>query len=436
MDRSGTAARVLASEAGRRAVESGNAGTLIRLVREALGWKQSDLGRESGYSQPTISRLEKNAGRISDVAVRARLADILAIPRSAVGLADSVTGEVGQRNVGEVHRSEFLRGMVGAAASLALPSEITSTTYPRIGTSTVRGCVAALDRLYELDERHGGSTIYALTTQMVSEIRGVLGRASYSVSVGQGLRQVAAATAEHAGWLAFDAGRCDDARRWWLEALHYADLAGSTDARITALVSMALQASTSENPADARESVDLMDVARRSAGPAMTPRLASLISARQAIGFARGGDKDAAVKAILSAERSIGNGVPDDDEPTWLNFWGPADLSCHKARAFLALRMPDQAEQAAAAATQACDEDRYPRNHAIYAAVRARALIESGRVDAAIAAATPVVARVSTLGSRRIIAETRATVRLMSKHRSYGPAASFISWTNKLLPGA
>jgi transcriptional regulator with XRE-family HTH domain len=129
MDRSGTTARVLASDAGRRAVETGDAGTLIRLVREALGWKQSDLGREADYSQPTISRLEKNAGRIADVDVRARLADILAIPRSAVGLLDPVYGEGQQRTVADMRRSDFLRGMVGAAASLALPSEITSATH-------------------------------------------------------------------------------------------------------------------------------------------------------------------------------------------------------------------------------------------------------------------------------------------------------------------
>jgi hypothetical protein len=64
------------------------------------------------------------------------------------------------------------------------------------------------------------------------------------------------------------------------------------------------------------------------------------------------------------------------------------------------------------------------------------ALIEEGKVDEAIAAATPVVARVSTLGSRRIVAETRATVRLLGRYRTYSPAASFTSWSNQLLPAA
>src|SRR3712207_3268674 len=113
MDQPATAARVLASDAGRCAVEAGDAGTLIRLVREALGWKQSDLGRAAGYSQPTICRLEKGAGRISAVEVRGRLADILCIPRAAVGLTGTAPGEGPQRTVEDMRRSEFLRSLVG-----------------------------------------------------------------------------------------------------------------------------------------------------------------------------------------------------------------------------------------------------------------------------------------------------------------------------------
>jgi transcriptional regulator with XRE-family HTH domain len=436
VDRSAAAARALASEAGRRAVETGDAGALIRIVREAFGWKQADLGRETGYSQPTISRLEKGQGRISDLDVRAHLADVLAIPRSAVGLLGTNSRPAEERNVGDMRRSDFLRGMVGAAASLALPMEITSSEPTRIGMSTVRGCSAALDRLYELDERHGGSTIFALATRMVTDLRSTLARASYSAQVGRELRCVAAATAEHAGWLAFDAGRVSDARHWWLEAMHFADLADDHSARVTALASMALQACTAKDPLSGREAVDLMDLAKRSAGAALTPRLTSLISARQAIGYARIGDKDAAVKAMAAAERSLGAGTPEDNEPTWLNFWGPADLSCHQARTFLALGKPAEAERFAALALDACDEAVYPRNHTIYAAVRATALLQDRRVDDAISAATPVVARVSTLGSRRIVAETQSLVSLLGNYRTYGPAASFTAWTNTLLAAA
>jgi hypothetical protein len=269
---------------------------------------------------------------------------------------------------------------------------------------------------------------------MVSKIRATLNTATYQESVGKALRQVAAATAEHAGWLAFDSGNQDNARRWWLEALHFADRADSMDSRVTALASMALHACTSENMADGREAVDLMDVARRTAKPVMTPRLMSLMSARQAVGYAKAGDKAAAIRAMSEAERSLVSETPSDDEPTWLHFWGSADLYCHQARAFLFLKDSEKAEQAALAAQTACDETIFPRNYAIYSALRARALVEAGRVDEGISAATPVVACVSTLGSQRIVAEARTTIQRLHRHQQYKPAASFTSWANKLLP--
>jgi hypothetical protein len=108
----------------------------------------------------------------------------------------------------------------------------------------------------------------------------------------------------------------------------------------------------------------------------------------------------------------------------------------HEARAFLALGDAERAERAASAALNASDEDTYPRNHAIYAGLRARALIERGRVDDAIAAAVPVVARVSTLASRRIATEARVTVQLLRKYRHYEPAVSFTAWADGLLPAA
>jgi hypothetical protein len=160
------------------------------------------------------------------------------------------------------------------------------------------------------------------------------------------------------------------------------------------------------------------------------------MSARQAIGYARIGDQGASVKAMTAAERFLHQGGTNEDEPTWLHFWGPADLSCHLARAFLALDDPARAEAAAADAHEACDESTYPRNHTIYGAIRATALTRGGRVDEAIAAATPVVARVSTLGSRRVLAEARGVVRQLAKYQPYGPAASFTAWADKLLPAA
>ncbi|MGH3975233.1 MAG: helix-turn-helix domain-containing protein, partial [Pseudonocardiaceae bacterium] len=44
-------------------VATGDTGTVIRLLRQARGWTQQQLADRSGYSQATISRLERQASR-------------------------------------------------------------------------------------------------------------------------------------------------------------------------------------------------------------------------------------------------------------------------------------------------------------------------------------------------------------------------------------
>src|SRR3954470_14629434 len=82
-----TVARALLSPAGRAAVAAGEPGQIIKLARTALGWKQQDLAERSGYSQPTISRLERGVGRaVRDTAILADLAGTLGLPTEAFGL--------------------------------------------------------------------------------------------------------------------------------------------------------------------------------------------------------------------------------------------------------------------------------------------------------------------------------------------------------------
>ncbi|MGH3867370.1 MAG: helix-turn-helix domain-containing protein [Pseudonocardiaceae bacterium] len=50
-------------------------------MREARGWTQHDLADRSGYSQPTISRLERGVSRaVRDTAVLADVAQALGAP--------------------------------------------------------------------------------------------------------------------------------------------------------------------------------------------------------------------------------------------------------------------------------------------------------------------------------------------------------------------
>jgi hypothetical protein len=135
-----------------------------------------------------------------------------------------------------------------------------------------------LQRLYELDDHYVGSGgVYALTVRTVQRMRLLMNQASFDQATGQALLSITGEVTEHAGWLAFDAGRHAEARYWWLEALQAAHRANSNDVTTVALASMSLQAATQGR---AHEAIDTVHAAQRAARARLTPRLRSILHAR------------------------------------------------------------------------------------------------------------------------------------------------------------
>lgn len=228
--------------------------------------------RRSGYSQATISRLERGLSRAAqDMMILADVAQALGVPPAVLG----VPGQPHQApsNVDDVERRDFLGGAASLAVTVLLPRNV--ATPGRIDADQAAQCWTALRRLYELDDHQGGATVYQVAEGMARRLQEALRRGSYVSSVGRELRSVAAATMEHAGWLAYDAGWQHNARQWWLETCHLADVAGVPDARVTALASMAQLAS--QTPGGGREAVELAGAARAAAGDQATPILLELL---------------------------------------------------------------------------------------------------------------------------------------------------------------
>ena len=92
MERSAITAALL-SPPGQTAMAAGDVGTIMRIARQALGWNQQELARRSGYSQPTISRLERGVGRVvRDLTVLTDVASTLGVPVSALGMVPQGAG--------------------------------------------------------------------------------------------------------------------------------------------------------------------------------------------------------------------------------------------------------------------------------------------------------------------------------------------------------
>ncbi|MGH3809661.1 MAG: helix-turn-helix domain-containing protein [Pseudonocardiaceae bacterium] len=420
---------VLVSPRGRAAMAAGATGTVVRLLREAHNWTQQDLADRSGYSQATISRVERGATRAArDTVVLADLAGALGVPAAALG----VVSALGQRPILDgVDRREVVGGAVGLAVMVLLPQSI--VTPGRIGAADVAQCWAALRRLEDLDAHQGGTVVCQVAEGMARRLQDALHQGSYLPSVERDLQGATAAAMDQAGWLSYDAGWQDRARRWWLETCHFTDVNEVPDVRVTVLASMALQAS---DAGSAAEAVDLIQAARKTAthDQANSPLL-SLLAAREALGHARAGDRGAAVSALGQAHQWLDRGRRGD-EPFWLDFWDPADLAWHETSVALATGQGKSAEAAARTALATVDAVAFPRNHTLYAAGLGSVLVQRGQLDEAISVTTEAIRGVhAEHGSGRIVTRIHRTVDLLGQQK-YPPATTFAAAARRLLPAA
>jgi transcriptional regulator with XRE-family HTH domain len=414
----------LTSSLGRSAVASGNAGHILRVVRRALGLRQSELAARSGYSQATVSRAEH--GRIRDATVIQDLADTLQIPASVFG-GHAALGSDDPIRVDDVQRRDLLKAALAVASAAMLPAAVVvGDRGRRIGVGSVDGCRRALERVHTLEQQYGGAAVYDLTAGIAARLRATLGDATYGLSVGRKLRQVAADSMNRAGWQAYDAHRRDLARAWWLEALRVADLGDGVDeGRILALASLSREAADGTGRGN-----DAVGLARSAtAVKSASPRMLSLLAAREGLGHAAAGNRAGTVAAMGRARRSLERGRSDD--PAWLEFWGPGDLAIHEMHAARLCGDLAGAERAGREAVACVDARAMPRNHAIYAAHLGSSLARVGKFDEAISVSRDVLVGSVKNGSHRVQAELRQTARLLSAS-AYPPGRDFAATVERL----
>jgi transcriptional regulator with XRE-family HTH domain len=422
------AVAALLSTQGRAAVLAGQVGEVIKLARRAQGWTQADLARHAGYSQPTISRLERDQSRAAhDTTVLSDLSDALGIPSTALGVVDT---EDRSPTLEDVDRRDFLGGSVALAVTAMLPHGVASAGT--IAESDTQHCWIALRRLFELDAHNGGKTIHRMAEEMASRLRAALHQGRIAPSAEPEFQRVTAVTMDETAWLAYDAGQHDAARRWWLETCHLASRAGVDEAHVSALASLALQASTGQ--ARGKETVELTRAARAvaDAGRQRTPTVLSVLAAREAVGHAQEGDHRAASAALSEARKQLDLGRSEQD-PLWVRFWGPADLACHETRVALATGNKASAERSARSAFENANVETFPRNHTIYAVRLGSVLTQLGHYDEAISVTSEAVQRADLIsGSYRINADLRQVVTMLGNQK-YPAAREFAGAARRLL---
>lgn len=275
----------------------------------------------------------------------------------------------------------------------------------RLGHGDIERLQQSIAHLRELDDQYGSGSVYTATGRTFQRLRSFVEHASYNEATGRALRELVGRAAGHAGWLAFDADRDDDARRWWMEAIQWSRLAESVS--VGALASMALQASDQHRP---REVLELTTTAQRTAS---TPRLKADLLAREAQGHAGQGDSASALAALRRA-RSLADQPRHDDDPAWIDLYAPAEFASHERRVALLLGDLAATEEAARTALALHDPIAYPRNHALYLTYLADALVRRCELDEAAAIAKQASIMAASLDSPRVTRQLHAVTQRLA----------------------
>jgi transcriptional regulator with XRE-family HTH domain len=397
----------------------------LREYRERYGWSQEEVIAEihrralqrgdpvaPGLDQPALSRHENGRKRPGP-----RNRDLYCLVYGAtpaeLGFLVALPGQT--RDPEDVDRREFLAGAAGLIANAAVPGAPTQ----RLGRSDIERLRQNLMYLRRLDDQHGSAPVYAITTRTFERLRGLVERARYDHATGQELRALVAEAASRIGWLDFDAGRHNDARRWQLEALNWARLADADP--VGAMAAMARLAAEDRQP---RQAIDLAAAAQRTA-KATTPRLRSMLAAREALGHAQHGDATSTHAALRRARAHTNTSHPDD--PIWLAFYGPADFAAHEQRAALMLGDLAAAEDAARTAHALDDPVAYPRTFTLGLIELADVLARRRKIDESAAHATQAAVAATDLDSGRVTRGLRDVAERLEPYRGNTDVGAFLA---------
>ncbi|MEJ8640163.1 XRE family transcriptional regulator [Streptomyces sp. MS2.AVA.5] len=284
---------------------------------------------------------------------------------------------------GSLLRRTFLASTTMAGASL---SQSTTRSTGRIGTGDVAGLRASLESLTGLDDKRGGhAELERAALAGAADCLGMQDRAS-SQRIRQRLLGLASDFTATAAWSNVDVRQLDRAHGQLKEALYLARMANdsATEMRVwNSLAMLAHQRKEHGQAIDAGYAAQATSVTRRD-------RLfASLAHARTAVGHANRGDRQPALKSLGVAEDLLSKADPHAVRPSWIAFYGPAELYALGAIVRDRLGYAAEAEAASYRALAALP-DQFRRNRALATTRLALAQLHQGDAEQACNTAAEV----------------------------------------------
>lgn len=199
---------------------------------------------------------------------------------------------------------------------------------------------AMIGELRATDDVAGGGTVLALAEQEFGIVAGLLDHASYDEPTGRQLHIALAELGQLCGWAAFDAEQPSLAQRYYIAGLRAAHTADDRPLGAYILGGMAYQAIHQGRPTEA---VTLVETALAGVRGRETASLLAQLYSKRADAYATLRDTSGCTAAISKARTHIER-LKRDDEPLWLYWIGPAEVTANAGRC---LRKLGQTRQAA-----------------------------------------------------------------------------------------
>jgi transcriptional regulator with XRE-family HTH domain len=199
--------------------------------------------------------------------------------------------------------------------------------------------LAMLGELRMMDDVAGGGTVLSPAEQQFGMVADLLGQASYDEPTGRKLHIALAELGQFAGWTACDAGQQSVAQRYYIAALRATHSADDRPLGAYILGCMAYQAIYQAQPAEA---VTLVETALAGARGRGTASLLAQLYSKQADAFATLRDASGCTTAISKARTHIER-LQQDDDPPWLYWIGPAEVTANAGHCLLKLGQADRA---------------------------------------------------------------------------------------------
>lgn len=308
----------------------------------------------------------------------------------------------------------------GSAPPAAAASRSTAKTYA--GDTEARAVEHAVRQIRVLDDRHGADGIYHRAGKSLRGAYELLDAGTRRQSVTDRLHAGAGELAISVGWLAHDSGRYHDARSHYAEALATARVAGDAALEAHAFCNTAFLARDAGRP---REAVRTAQAGQQAARHLGSDHLMSLLSLREAGGWAGLGDRTGCQQALARAQHLFARGRSEAD-PEWMTFFGEAELEGLEAQCWSALQDWERAAEHAGRAVQLQDPH-FTRNRALFTAELAGDLAAQGEAEEAAAAGSRALDFLGPVQSTRISGMLETAAGRLRRFRREPSVAGFLA---------